>query len=252
MPLSFKNKTLIITGAGLGIGFEIAKQLSYQGANVVINDIDEHVGQKAANSLVNCKFLAGDAGDLTVIENLIALALDSFGSLDFIIPNAGITSFGPFLDYTKKQLDDLLHLNIQGTFFLAQQGAKQLIKQKKGGRIILISSITGIKPHDELEAYGMTKAAIAFLASALSKQMGPHGITVNCITPGATATERTLDNDDYEKGWSKIIPTRQVAQTSDIAAAALFLLSDAANHINGQNIVIDGGWNQVGPMPDNI
>jgi len=250
--LSFKNKTLIITGAGQGIGFEIAKQLSNQGANVVLNDVDSQIGQEAADSLKNCRFLGGDAGDLNVIEELVKLAIDAFGSLDFVIPNAGITSFGPFLEYSKKQLDVLLHVNIQGTFFLAQQGAKRLIKQNTGGRIILISSITSLKPHDELEAYGMTKAAITFLASALSKQMGPHGITVNCITPGATATERTMDNQHYEKGWSKIIPTRKVAQTSDIAAAVLFLLSDGASHINGQNIVIDGGWNQVGPMPENI
>ncbi|MFT6880937.1 MAG: glucose 1-dehydrogenase [Algoriphagus sp.] len=250
--MSFKNKTLVITGAGQGIGFEIAKQLSNQGANVILNDLDSQIGQKAADSLNNCKFLGGDAGDLNIIKNMIKLASDTFGSVDFIIPNAGITSFGPFLNYTKEQLDKLLHVNIQGTFFLAQQGAKQLIRQNTGGRIILISSITSLKPHDELEAYGMTKAAITFLASALSKQMGPYGITVNCITPGATATERTMDNPQYQNGWAKIIPTRKVAQPSDIASAVLFLLSDGASHVNGQNLIIDGGWNQVGPMPDNI
>jgi glucose 1-dehydrogenase len=250
--MSFKNKTVIITGAGLGIGFEIAKQLSKNGASIILNDMDEEIGQKAADSLENCLFVHGDAGDLNVIHKLIDTAITHCGKLDYAIANAGITTFGPFLEYSKEKLDQLLHVNIQGTFFLAQQAAKVFIKQKSGGRILMMSSTTGLKPHVELEAYGMTKAAIAFLAKSLGTQLAPEGITVNCITPGATSTERTVSVEGYEAGWADIIPTRRVASVEDIANTALFLLSEKAKHITGQNIIVDGGWSNVGPLPKAI
>jgi 3-oxoacyl-[acyl-carrier protein] reductase len=250
--MSFKNKTVIITGAGLGIGFEIAKQLSQNGAFIILNDMDEKIGKKAASQLENCVFVHGDAGDLTVIKKLIDSATSNYGKLDYAIANAGITTFGPFLDYSKENLDQLLHVNIQGTFFLAQQAAKVFIEQNSGGRIVMMSSTTGLKPHDELEAYGMTKAAIAFLAKSLGTQLAPNGITVNCITPGATRTERTTSVKGYEEGWSEIIPTRRVASVEDIAATALFLLSEKAKHITGQNIIVDGGWSNLGPVPKAI
>lgn len=253
--MTFKNKTLIITGAAQGIGFEIAKQLAQKEVNIVFNDMDNNLGlsaQKVLQDLGNCRFVLGDSGDLGVIKELIDTAISEFGSLDFVIANAGITTSCPFLAYTKEKLDQLLHVNIQGTFFLAQQAAKQMLKQNTAGRIIMLSSTTGIQPHDELEAYGMTKAAIAFLAKSLGTKLAPNGITVNAISPGATVTERTVSVAGYEEGWAKLIPTRKVSKTSDIAATAIFLLSDGAGQLTGQNLAVDGGWLNVGPMPDAI
>jgi glucose 1-dehydrogenase len=250
--MSFKNKTLVITGAGQGIGYEIAKQLSKKGANVVLNDVDIELGKKAEIELANVVFVPGDAGDLKIISSLIDAAIQYFGQIDYVVANAGITTFGPFLEYTKEKLNQLLHVNIHGTFFLAQQAAKMFIKQKSSGRILMMSSTTGLRPHTELEAYGMTKAAIAFLAKSLGTQLAKHGITVNCITPGATSTERTISVEGYEKGWADIIPTNRIATVKDIAATALFLLSDEAKQITGQNIIVDGGWSNMGPVPKDI
>lgn len=253
--MTFKNKTLIITGAAQGIGFEIARQLAEQGANIVLNDIDPELGNEAVNKLnkiSKAHFIAGDAGDLDHIKTLIGKAVSAFGEVNYAIANAGITTFGSFLDYSPEKLEKLLHVNIHGTFFLAQQAAKQMIAQNKGGRILMVSSTTGLRSHPELEAYGMTKAGIAFLASTLGVQLAGQGITVNCITPGATATERTTDVAGWEGGWAELIPTKRVAKALDIASTALFLLSETSGQITGQNIVVDGGWSNSGPMPQAI
>ncbi|WP_304234166.1 SDR family NAD(P)-dependent oxidoreductase [Jiulongibacter sediminis] len=251
--MNFENKSVIITGAAQGIGFEIAKELIERGARVVLNDVDSNLGQQAQQQLGDhCVFIPGDAGDLKLIDQLIDTTFETFGTLDFAIANAGITTFGPFLEYQEDAFQQLINLNIKGTFFLCQRVAKALIEQKKRGKIILLSSTTGQKPHDELEAYGMTKAAIAFMAKSLGTQLAPKGINVNCISPGATATERTMSQPDYEEGWDRIIPTRRISRTTDIAAAALFLLSEGADQITGQNIIVDGGWVNLGPMPDAI
>ena len=253
MTNSFKNKVTIITGAAQGIGFEIARKLIEKGAKVVLNDIDPELGSRAQQKLgEHCVFVPGDAGDLKLIELLISTAFEKFGTLDFAIANAGITTFGPFLEYKEDAFQQLINLNIKGTFFLCQQAAKALVENNKKGKIILISSTTGLKPHDELEAYGMTKAAIAFMAKSLGTQLAPKGINVNCISPGATATERTMSKPDYEAGWDSIIPTGRISRTPDIAATALFLLSEGADQITGQNNIVDGGWVNLGPMPEAI
>lgn len=251
--MNFENKSVIITGAAQGIGFEIARELIEKGARVVLNDVDAQLGQEAQQKLGDhCVFIEGDAGDLQLIDLLIKTAFEAFGTLDFAIANAGITTFGPFLEYQEEAFQKLINLNIKGTFFLCQRVSKALIENKKRGKLILLSSTTGQKPHDELEAYGMTKAAIAFMAKSLGTQLAPKGITVNCISPGATATERTMSQPGYETGWDKIIPTRRISRTSDIAATALFLLSEGADQITGQNILVDGGWVNLGPMPESI
>ena len=122
-------------------------------------------------------------------------------------------------------------------------------KQGTGGSILLTSSVTGHQAHQFLAAYGMTKAAIQMLAKALVIELSPHQININTIAPGATMTERTAEDPDYLKTWSRITPLGKPASVQDIAAAALFLTSDSAKHITGQSLVIDGGWTSVGPSP---
>ncbi|UBM59956.1 SDR family oxidoreductase [Marinilongibacter aquaticus] len=254
--MNFTGKTALITGAGQGIGFEIVNQLCAHGATVVFNDIDKEVGQTALKRLSEyagqVEFVAGDSGDLALIDKMIERAIARFGKVDMAIANAGITTFGPFLTYDVQKFEQLMRVNLQGTFFLCQKVANQIIKQKTRGKLLLVSSTTSLRSHPDLEAYGMTKAGIRFLAEALSVQLAPKNILVNCVTPGATATERTVSVSDYEEGWAKLIPNGRVAKTIDIANAALFLLSDLADDINGQNIVVDGGWSGTGPMPDSI
>ena len=251
--MSFQNKTAIVTGAGQGIGFEICRQLAKQGANVVLNDVDASLAQTAADSIQKeggkCKSMAGDCSEFGYIQKMVKEAVDTYGQLDIVIANAGITLFGEFLTYQPESFYRVLQVNLGGSFFLTQAAANQMKQQKSGGSILLMSSVTGHQAHQNLAAYGMTKAALEMLAKNLVIELSPYRININAIAPGATLTERTLNDASYEKTWSTITPLGRPATVSDIANAALFLVSENAKHITGQSLVVDGGWTSVSPSP---
>jgi len=250
---TFAGQAAIITGAGQGIGFEIARQMAANGAAILINDINKELLKKAADQIKSeggeCCALAGDAADIDFIQQMVDMAVQQFGKLTIAIANAGITLFGDFLTYPQKSLQSVMNLNLQGSFFLAQRSAQQMIKQQSGGRLLFMSSVTGHQAHKDLAAYGMTKAALEMLAKSLVVELSPYQITVNTIAPGATLTERTLEDAEYKTTWSRITPMGRPATVEDVANAVLFLVSPDSGHITGQNLVVDGGWTAVSPSP---
>ena len=175
--------------------------------------------------------------------------MSRFGQLDIVVANAGITLFGDFLSYPPESFNRVIQVNLVGSFFLAQASAIQVKQQLSGGSILFTSSVTGHRAHKDLAAYSMSKAAIEMLAKNLVIELSPYQINVNAIAPGATLTERTLDDPGYAATWSKLTPMGRAATVADIADTALFLVSDAAKHITGQTIIIDGGWTSVSPSP---
>lgn len=255
MSQKFSNKVAVITGAGKGIGFEIARQLVHEGASVVLNDIDEKLVKAAAIKLAldgpgKCIHCPGDAGDIMHIYAMTEQAIEEFGHLDIAIANAGNTLFGNFFEFSVGDFQKVVNLNLQGSFFLAQQAAKKMRLQGGGGRILLMSSTIGLRAYPQLAIYSMTKSALHMMAKSLVLDLSPYDITINAIAPGATITERTLLEDpDYENSWKELIPNGKAALPADIANAALFLLSDDACHITGQTLVIDGGWTAISPYP---
>lgn len=251
---TFAGQVAVITGAGIGIGKEIAQQLALQGCAVLINDLDAVLLQSAVDELREqggaVEAFPGDAGDVPTVQQMIAHAVARFGRLDIAVANAGLTVWGSIFDYTPQMFEQLVTVNLRGSYFLTQAAARQMRQQGQGGRILLMSSVTAHQAIRFLSGYAMTKAALEMLARNLVLELSPYGITINCVAPGATITPRNLaDDPDYETVWGKVTPRGRPAATMDIAAAALFLLSPAAAHITGQSLVVDGGWTCVSETP---
>jgi 3-oxoacyl-[acyl-carrier protein] reductase len=248
-----ENTTAIVTGAGQGIGLAICMDLAKRGVNIVLNDIEESLSNNAVDKVRknhgHCIAVPGDASDPTFIQSMVDEAVRSFGRLDIAVANAGITLFGDFMEYKHEDLMKVVRLNLGGSFFLAQAAARQIRQQGDGGSILFMSSVTGHQAHKDLAAYGMTKAALEMLAKNLVIELSQYKINVNCIAPGATKTERTMQDHEYDKTWSRITPMGRPATPSDIAGAVAFLVSPAARHITGQTLVVDGGWTSVSPNP---
>ncbi|MCU0393869.1 MAG: SDR family oxidoreductase [Thermoflexibacter sp.] len=250
-----EQKTAIITGAGQGIGLEIASLLVRKGVQVVINDINADLANQAVQFIekkeanARCIAMVGDSGEIDFIKKMVDGTVTHFGGIDMVIANAGITLFGDFLNYPYDDFMKVMQVNLAGTFFLAQAAANQMIRQGRGGSLLFMSSVTGHQAHKNLAAYSMSKAALEMLAKNLVIELSSYQININTIAPGATLTERTLGDKDYEATWSRITPMGRPATVTDIAEAAVFLVSDKARHITGQSLVIDGGWTSVSPSP---
>jgi len=252
--MEFKDKVAIVTGAGKGIGFEICAQLALEGADVILNDVDVALAEQAAQQINektngHCIAMGGDSSNIKFIKRMVEEAVAQFGKLDIVIANAGITLFGDFFKYDPASFFKVMEVNLGGTFFLAQAAANQMKTQANGGTLLFTSSVTGHQAHKDLAAYGMSKAAIEMLAKNLVIEVSPFKINVNTIAPGATLTERTLEDPTYTAVWNKLTPMGRPAFVSDIANAALFLVSDKAKHITGQTLIVDGGWTCISPAP---
>jgi len=255
IPFDFSNRVAIVTGAATGIGYALVQQLIAAGARVVLNDIDAESAISAAQMVDpggdRCLPRPGDASDPRFIASLVTETVSRFARLDIAVANAGLTVFSTILDIAPESLRRMLDLNLQGSVFLAQAAARQMIAQGGGGRILFMSSVTGHQAHEGAVCYGMTKAALQMLAKGLVIELAPHGITTNAISPGAVVTERTVAGDpEYGAKWGEMTPTGNVSVPADIAAAALFLLSPAAAQITGQTLIVDGGWTATSPTPD--
>lgn len=155
--MPFTNKVALVTGAGQGIGYEICRQLALRGTAVLLNDQDAELAENAAEEIRweggNCLACAGDASEIDFIEQLVQTCIKEFGQLNIAIANAGITHFGDFWTFQPSQFEEVMSLNMRGTFFLAQMAAKQMRAQGEGGRILFMSSVVGNQAHKNLGAY---------------------------------------------------------------------------------------------------
>ena len=236
----FKDQVAIVTGAGEGIGHEIARRLALQGAVVLLNDIKPTLAKQAAQNIC-------DEGGTCVG---VGGAVSDFGRLTLAVANAGLSLWDDFFDFKPEDFHRILTVNLGGSFFLAQAAARQMRQQGGGGRILFLSSVAGNQAIAESSVYAMTKKGLEMLARSLVSEVSAHGITVNVIAPGATVTQRTVAAvPDYEPIWSQVTPTGHPAYPRDIANAALFFLSPTSRHITGQTLIVDGGWSATSPEP---
>ena len=253
MKMRLEGKTSIVTGGGRGIGEAIVYRFAQEGANVVV--ASRSVGEEVARNVVsdggNAVFVQTDVADPESVKRMTRTAVDRFGGVDILINNAAVPAF-PYAvniqDLTLEALHELFSVNLDGALLCAQEAAKQMIAQGRGGRIVNISSIMGFLVVPRLSAYQIAKWALHGLTASLAIELIPYGIVVNCIAPGWIDTRHNVETAKTEEWYQKYIktgrlPVRRQATPAEIAAATLFFASDDCSYVVGQTLVADGGLN---------
>lgn len=241
------NKTVIITGAAKGIGKAIAKNFAISGYNVCIN---YNTSEKEAKDL--CKELADAGCDVMIykaditdrgqVDKMVDSVIATFGNIDVLVNNAGISEYKLFIDIDEKDLQRMLNVNILGTFNMCQSVLKKSMLPRKDGTIINISSIWGMVGASLEVAYSTSKAAIIGMSKALAKELAPSNITVNVVAPGAISTDMLKElSDEDMKVLEEEIPLGKIGKVEDVAATVKFLASYEARYITGQVISPNGG-----------
>ena len=241
-----ENKTAIVTGSAKGIGKGIATEFAKQGATVVIN----HCGSKEAalKTVEEIKAFGGkaipyqaDISDYEMSKKMMDDIIKEYGAIDILVNNAGITRDNLILRMSESEFDDVIRTNLKGTFNCIKHVTKYMLKNKSG-KIINISSISGVNGIAGQANYSASKAGIIGLTKSFAKEMSSKGININAIAPGFIETDMTkVLNDKYVEEIVNTIPSKRVGRPEDIAKAALFLASDMSDYITGQTLMVDGG-----------
>jgi 3-oxoacyl-[acyl-carrier protein] reductase len=241
-----ENKTAIVTGSAKGIGKGIATEFAKQGATVVIN----YCGSKEAalKTVEEIKAFGGkaipyqaDISDYEISKKMMDDIIKEYGAIDILVNNAGITRDNLILRMSESEFDDVIRTNLKGTFNCIKHVTKYMLKNKSG-KIINISSISGVNGIAGQANYSASKAGIIGLTKSFAKEMSSKGININAIAPGFIETDMTkVLNDKYVEEIVNTIPSKRVGRPEDIAKAALFLASDMSDYITGQTLMVDGG-----------
>jgi 3-oxoacyl-[acyl-carrier protein] reductase len=240
------GRTAIVTGSGSGIGRGIAQALAGAGCSVAVNYHDTPEGADETVAMIResgaeaftVKADVRSAGD---VRAMIAAVVERRGAIDVLVNNAGVQTWTPFLDVTEEEWDLVIATNLKGCFLCTQAAARQMKTQGRGA-IVNIGSGCNKIAFPKLVAYTASKGGIEMLTKVAAVELGPLGIRVNCVAPGAIEIERTrIEDPNYAETWGRVAPLRRVGVPQDIADAVVFLASDKASFVSGQTIWVDGG-----------
>jgi NAD(P)-dependent dehydrogenase (short-subunit alcohol dehydrogenase family) len=255
------GRVAIVTGASSGNGRAIALRLARDGARVVCADLragprdSAYDGEQDVDGLIRERggvalHVDCDVADGESVASLYEKAIAAFGRVDVVVANAGISPYPPVLlpDEPSTEYRRVVEVNQDGAWWTCREGARAMLAQGDGGRIVIISSIAGLVGSDSGVHYCMSKGAVTQLARALAAQLGPHGITVNAVCPGFVRTAMTgeeLADSEARRAVLQATPLGRLGEPSDVAGAVAFLVGTDANWITGVQLAVDGGYTAV-------
>jgi len=243
---SLEGKVALVTGANTGLGQGIAVALAEAGADIAVAGFVPPTETEAIIKKIGRKFVNIDANLMTIepVGRIVAEVVAALGRVDILVNNAGMIRRQDSLEFSEKDWDDVMNVNIKSAFFLSQAAGRQFVKQG-GGKIINIASMLSFQGGIRVPSYTASKSAIAGITRLLANEWASKNINVNAIAPGYMATDNTQQlREDPERSKAILdrIPANRWGKPSDLAGAAVFLASSASDYVNGAIIPVDGGW----------
>ncbi len=244
---ALKGKVALVTGASRGLGQAMALGLAEAGADIMAVDmLDCSETQERISGLGRaCETLEIDLTAAGAPEKAVDETIETLGEIDVLVNNAGIIRRAPFLEFSEKDWDDVMNLNIKAVFLLSQAAARQMALQGKGGRIISVASMLSFQGGILVPSYASAKSAVVGLTRLMACELASKGIHCNCIAPGYMATENTKPlRQDPARSKSILdrIPLGRWGEPDDLKGVVVFLASEASAYVTGCTIAVDGGW----------
>jgi 3-oxoacyl-[acyl-carrier protein] reductase len=246
--MRLKDKVVIVTGGGRGMGRAYCLGLAREGARVIVNYV---ANEKTALEVVEEISKAGgtaypfkaDVGTKTQVQEMVDFTVEKFGRLDVMISNAGLVHKEPLVEQPEEVIDRIFHTNVKGNIFCTQVAATQMMKQKEG-KIILVASIVAVVGEPLLSVYTASKGAILSFSRSAALELAPYQIKVNCVLPGTTVTDMSRDvlaDPVMKKALIDPVPLGRLGAPEDLVGIVLYLSSDESNWTTGQVFIVDGG-----------
>jgi len=243
------DRTAVVTGAGSGIGREIALRFAAEGARVAVLDRSREAGAAVVAELAAAgarePLLAQvDVRSAAAVEEAIEHVVSAMGRIDILVNCAGVREIGDVYTMPAEEWENVIAINLSGTFYCCQSAARRM-RESGGGSIVNLSSVGGLIGLSHRPAYTATKHAIVGLTKSMARDLAPAGIRVNALCPGVIRTpmtEQYFSDDGFEQELAVSVPLARYGETGDVAQAALFLASDMASYVTGVALPVDGGW----------
>ncbi len=244
--MTLGGKTALVTGASKGVGKGIALELAREGCDVAVNYNSDRAGAEATAAEIEAMgrramVVRANVGSSADVERMFEETLGRFPRLDVLVNNAGVQTWKTLLELEEAEWDRVIDTNLKGCFLCTQRAARHM-KDSGGGAIVNIGSGSNKMPFPNLVDYTSSKGGIEMFTRVAGVELGPYGIRVNCVAPGAVEIERTkLEAGDYGATWANLTPLKRVGLPSDVGKAVAFLASNAAAFVTCQTLWVDGG-----------